>query len=132
MLYVIEPIPTLPLKSIRIRSVLDVPNVIARASTQVKSVVDALSFQIVPLALAVSFNLMVAAEASVTCNLLLGELVPIPTLPARYVVPAATYSAYGLVIVALPPVVGALAMYSVAALVYVVTLDVDSVGCAKP
>jgi hypothetical protein len=32
------------------------------------------------------------------------------------------------VIVALPPAVGALAMYSVAALVYVVTFDVDSVG----
>jgi hypothetical protein len=33
-----------------------------------------------------------------------------------------------LVIVALPPAVGALAMYSVAELVYVVTFDVDSVG----
>ena len=52
------------------------------------------------------------------------------TAPPKYEAPAATYKAYGLVIgSALPPATGALAMYSVAALVYVVTLFVDNVGC---
>lgn len=53
------------------------------------------------------------------------------TAPPKYEAPAATYKEYALVIVALPPATGALARYSVAAVVYVVTLFVDNVGWAK-
>ena len=53
------------------------------------------------------------------------------TPPPKYEAPAATYKEYALVIVAKPPATGALARYSVAAVVYVVTLFVDNVGWAK-